>query len=64
MQLAPWPPYYKATPPPEYHGDSEPRKFHMCYEAAIASSGVNDTTFTMAFIISLECTTENWYARL
>jgi hypothetical protein len=36
----------------------------MYYEAAIASSGGNDTTLTKPFIISLEDATVNWYARL
>jgi hypothetical protein len=36
----------------------------MCYEASIASAGRDDTTLAKSFIISLENTTTNWYARL
>jgi hypothetical protein len=43
LQLAPWPTNYRATPPPKYHGNTDPRKFLMCYEAAIASAGGNET---------------------
>jgi hypothetical protein len=45
--------------PPKYFGDLDPRKFLMCYEAAIASSGGNDTSLTKSFIIPLEGTTAN-----
>jgi hypothetical protein len=33
----------------------------MCYEAAIASLGGNDTTFAKSFIISLKSIVTNWY---
>jgi hypothetical protein len=36
----------------------------MSYEAAIASSGGDDTTHTKSIIISLENTAANWYVRL
>jgi hypothetical protein len=36
----------------------------MSYEAAIASSGREDTTLDKSFIISLKNATANWYARL
>jgi hypothetical protein len=36
----------------------------MSYEAAIASFGGDKITLTKSFIISLENTTTNWYARL
>jgi hypothetical protein len=36
----------------------------MCYEAAIASSGGDDTTLVKSFIISLKNAAANWYARL
>jgi hypothetical protein len=36
----------------------------MYYEAAIASSGWDDTTLVKSFIISLRNITANWYARL
>jgi hypothetical protein len=55
---------YRVAPPTKYFGDSYPRKFIMCYEAAIASSGINDTTLTKSFIISLRGAVANWYARL
>jgi hypothetical protein len=37
------------------------RKWH---EAAIVSSGENDTTLTKSFIISLKSVATNWYTRL
>jgi hypothetical protein len=36
----------------------------MSYEAAIASSGGDDTTLAKSFIISLKNAVANWYARL
>jgi hypothetical protein len=63
LQLAPWPPQYKAAPPPKYFRDSDSRKFLMCYEAAIVSSGSNETTLAKSFFISLKGP-ENCYARL
>jgi hypothetical protein len=64
LHLAPWPPQYRGAPPLKYFGDSEPHKFLMCYEATIASSGVDETTLAKSFIISLVGTTTNWYAKL
>jgi hypothetical protein len=64
LQLAPWPPQYRAAPPPKYFGDSDPSKFLMCYEVAIASSVSDEATLAKSFIISLECAIANWYARL
>jgi hypothetical protein len=54
LELAPWPPHYQAAPPPKYHGDANPRKFLMCYEATIASTGGDEATLTKSLIISLE----------
>jgi hypothetical protein len=39
LQLAPWPPDYRAATPPKYHRNTDPRKFLMSYEAAIALAG-------------------------
>jgi hypothetical protein len=36
----------------------------MSYEAAIASSGGDDTTLAKSFIITLQNAATNWYARL
>jgi hypothetical protein len=38
LQFAPWPLHYRAVTPPKYYGKTDPRKFRMCYEAAIASA--------------------------
>jgi hypothetical protein len=62
LQLAPWPSHYRATPPPKYHGNIDPRKFLMCYETAIASAGVDEATLAKSFIISLEDDAVNWYS--
>jgi hypothetical protein len=64
LQLALWPPQYRAGAPPKYFGHSNPRKFLMRYEAAIASSGGNETTLAKSFIISLEGATANWHVRM
>jgi hypothetical protein len=49
---------------PKYHGNTDPHKFLMCYEAAIASVGGDEATLTKSLIISLEDATTNWYGRL
>jgi hypothetical protein len=64
LQLARWPPQYQAAPPPKYHGNTDPHKFLMCYEAAIASADGDETTLTKSLIISLEDAAANWYSRL
>jgi hypothetical protein len=64
LQLALWPPQYRATPPPKYHGNTDPRKFLMCYEVSIASASGDEATLTKSLIISLEDATTNWYSRL
>jgi hypothetical protein len=64
LQLAPWPLNYRAVTPPKYHGNTDPRKFLMCYEAAIASAGGDEATLAKSLIISLEDATANWYSRL
>jgi hypothetical protein len=64
LQLAPCPPQYIAALPPKYFGNLDPRKFLVCYEALIASSGGDKATLAKSFIISLEGAVTNWYARL
>jgi hypothetical protein len=64
LLLAPWLPQYRAVPLTKYYGESDPQKFLMSYEVAIALSGGEDTTLAKSFIISLENATANWYARL
>jgi hypothetical protein len=56
--------FYRVVPPPNYHGNTDPRKFHMCYEAAIAIAGGDEATLTKFLTISLEDATANWYSRL
>jgi hypothetical protein len=46
--------HYRATPPPKYHGNADPCKIQMSYEAAIASAGGDEATLTKSLIISLE----------
>jgi hypothetical protein len=48
----------------KYYGESDPQKFLMSYEAAIALSGGDDTTLTKLFIIPIENAATNWYVRL
>jgi hypothetical protein len=54
LQLMPWPLHYRAVPLPKYHDNTGPRKFLMCYEAAIASAGGDEATLVKSLIISLE----------
>jgi hypothetical protein len=63
-QLASWPLQYRAALPPKYYGESDPRKFLMSYEVAIASFGGDKITLAKLFIISLNNATANWYTRL
>jgi hypothetical protein len=64
LQLAPWPLHYRVVPPPKYHGNTEPRKFLMCYEAAIASAGGDKATLVKSLIISLGDAAVNWNSGL
>jgi hypothetical protein len=64
LQLAPWPLHYREVPPPKYHGNTNPCKFLMCYEAAIASAGGDEAILTKSIIISLEDAAANWYTTL
>jgi hypothetical protein len=64
LQHVTWPTQYQATPPPKYHGNADPHKFLMSYEAAIASAGGDEATLTKSLIISLEDIAANWYSRL
>jgi hypothetical protein len=64
LQLAPWPLHYRAVTLPKYHGNTDPRKFLMCYEAVIASAGGDEATLAKSLIISLEDASANWYSRL
>jgi hypothetical protein len=64
LQLAPWLLHYRAVTLPKYHGNTDPRKFLMCYEATIASAGGDEATLPKSLIISLEDVAVNWYYRL
>jgi hypothetical protein len=64
QKLTPWPLHYRLVPPPKYHGNTDPLKFLMCYEAAIALAGDNEATLMKSLITSLEDTAANWYSRL
>jgi hypothetical protein len=56
--------HYRVVPPPKYHGNTNPHKFLMCYEATIASAGDDEGTLVKSLIISLEDIATNWYSRL
>jgi hypothetical protein len=51
-------------PPPKYHGNTDPRKFLMCYEAATDLTGGYKATLRKSLIISLEDAVANWHSRL
>jgi hypothetical protein len=50
--------------PPKYQGNTDPYKFLICYEAAIASAGGDKVTLAKSLNIFLEDATTNWYSRL
>jgi hypothetical protein len=52
------------VPPPKYDGNTDPRKFLLCYEAAISLVGGDEATLAKSLIISLEDAAANWYSRL
>jgi hypothetical protein len=56
--------HYRVVPPPKYHGNTDPHKFLMCHEAAIASTGGDEATLAKSLVISLEDEAANWYSRL
>jgi hypothetical protein len=56
--------HYRAVPPPKYHDNTDPHKFLMYYEAAIASVRDDEATLTKSLIISLEDAAAKWYSRL
>jgi hypothetical protein len=47
-------PTTESHPHLKYHGNTDPCKFLMCYEAAIASARGDEATLAKFFIISLE----------
>jgi hypothetical protein len=59
LQLTPWPLHYRAVPPPKYHGNTDPCKFLMCYEATTTSARGDKATLTKSLIISLDDATMN-----
>jgi hypothetical protein len=50
--------------PPKYQGNTDPYKFLICYEAAIASVGGDKVTLAKSLIIFLEDAATNWYSTL
>jgi hypothetical protein len=64
LELVPWLLHYRVAPPPKYHGNIDPRKFLMCYEAAIASAGTDEATLAKSLNITLKDAVMNWYSRL
>jgi hypothetical protein len=64
VHLTPWPLHYRATSPPKYYGNADPRKFLMSYEATIASVGGDVATLDKSPIISLDDAAANWCSRL
>jgi hypothetical protein len=56
--------HYRAMPPPKYHGNTDLRKFLICYEDAIALAVGDEAILAKSLIIFLEDATVNWYSRL
>jgi hypothetical protein len=46
--------HYRAVTLPIYHSNTDPCKFLMCYEDAIASVGGDEAILAKSLIISLE----------
>jgi hypothetical protein len=56
--------HYRAVTLLIYHSNTDPCKFLMCYEDAIASVGGDEAILAKSLIISLEDADANWYSRL
>ena len=64
IQNSPWPSSYKPIILPKFNGRSDPRPFIMSFEAAVASSGGNDTVLAKSFIITTGGDALAWYSML
>jgi hypothetical protein len=64
IQVTPSPQSYRPVPLPRFSGQSDPRQFLMCYEAAILSVGGDDSMLVKSFIITADEATVQWYSLL
>jgi hypothetical protein len=64
LQVSPWPANFRAGTYPKYNGSTNPAKYIMSYQVAVASSGGDDATMAKSFIIALEGPALTWYTRL
>jgi hypothetical protein len=62
--VTPWPANFRAGTYPKYNGSTDPAQYIMSYHVAVASSGGDDATMAMSFIIALEGPALTWFTRL
>jgi hypothetical protein len=64
IQISPWPVTYKPITLPKYNGKTDPCQFVMSFEAAIASTGGNNSVLAKSFVIAAEGDALAWYSML
>ena len=64
IQQSPWPTAYKPITLPKFNGKTDPHRFIMSYEAAVASVGGDDAVLAKSFVIAAEGDTLAWYSML
>jgi hypothetical protein len=64
IQNSPWPASYKPITLPKFNEKSDLHQFIMSFEAAVASTGGNETILTKSFIIAVEEDALVWYSML
>jgi hypothetical protein len=47
-----------------YDGHSDPKQFHMSYEATISAYGGNTAVMAKSFIMAVESVAQTWYSSL
>jgi hypothetical protein len=63
LQASPWPANFRAGTYPKYNDSTDPAQYIMSYQVVVASSGGDDATMAMSFIIALEGPALTWYTR-
>jgi hypothetical protein len=64
IQNSPWPTSYKPITLSKFNGKSDPHQFIMSFEAAVASTGENETVLAKSFVIAAEDDALAWYTTL
>jgi hypothetical protein len=64
LQVSPWPANLRAGTYPKYNDSTDPAKYIVSYQVAVASPRGDDAMMAKSFIITLEGPTLTWYTRL